>query len=150
MIRLAVGLALALTVLGAVQAQASNDDARNAMARKDCARGTFSDYYLQGKGGDPPSDYRGPVYKLSQDYPPQLPPIEDCPWLKIPFKNGGPVDPATYLKTLLDYGLEGNVPVDFYVERNTTRRWYSLPWMDWNTEVAFDWPGRMGVNSCMD
>jgi hypothetical protein len=79
MTRLAVGLALVFAVLGAIPAQASDDDTRNAMARKDCVRGTFHDYYLHGQGGDPPSDYRGPVYKLSQDYPSQLPPIEDYP-----------------------------------------------------------------------
>src|SRR3954453_11731016 len=144
MTRLAVGLILVFTGLGGMPAPASDDDTRNAMARKDCVRGTFHDYYLQGQGGAPPSGYGGPVYKLSQDYPSRLPPTEDYPWLKIPFRNGGPVDPAAYLKTLLDYGLEGNVPIDFYVERNTPRRWYSMPWMDWNTEVAADWPGTDG------
>src|SRR5689334_20217704 len=86
---------------------ASDDAVRNSLARKDCIRGKFKDYYLQGQGGDPAADYKGKVFKLSQDYPAQLPPAEDHPWLKIPFKNGGPADPQAYLQALLDYGLHG-------------------------------------------
>ena len=107
-------------------------------------RGHFRDYHLQGQGGDPPADYAGRVFKLSQDYPNRLPPMEDYPWLKIAFKDGGPVDPRAYLQALLDYGLAGNVDVDFYVEDNRLRKWYGMPWMDWNTEVASDWPGTDG------
>ena len=109
-------------------AAATDDAVRNSLARTDCKRGTFKDYYLQGEGGDPPLDYKGRVYKLSQDYPSQLPPKEAYPWLKIAFKDGGPVDPNAYLRALLDYGLEGNVAVDFYVEDNKTRKWYGAPW----------------------
>ena len=122
----------------------ADDEARNAAAHKDCVRGKFQDYYLQGRGGDPTADYKGRVYKLSQDYPSQLPPKEAYPWLKIEFRNGGPVDPRAYLQALLEYGLEGNIPVDFRVEDNKVRKWYGMPWMDWNTEVASDWPGTDG------
>ena len=45
---------------------------------------------------------------------------------------------------MLDYGLAGNVDVDFYVEDNKLRKWYGMPWMDWNTEAASDWPGTDG------
>jgi hypothetical protein len=123
---------------------ASDDATRNQLAKKDCVRGKFKDYYLQGQGGDPPASYRGRVFKLSQSYPDQLPPQEKYPWLNIEFKNGGPVDPRAYLQALLDYGLEGNVEVDFYVEDNKRRKWYGIPWMDWNTEVVSDWPGTDG------
>jgi hypothetical protein len=129
---------------GARTAFASDDAVRNGMARKDCVRGKFKDYYLQGRGGDPSVDYKGKIFRLSQDYPVQLPPAEAYPWLKIDFKDGGPVDPKAYLQALLDYGLEGNVDVDFYVQGNKVRKWYGLPWMDWNTEVASDWPGTDG------
>jgi hypothetical protein len=125
-------------------ALASDDAVRNQLARKDCVRATFKDYYLQGQGGDPPGSYTGRVFKLSQDYPSQLSPMENYPWLKIDFKNGGPVDPRAYLQALLDYGLEGNIGADFYVEDNKVRKWYGMPWMDWNTEVAADWPGTDG------
>ncbi|WP_246317324.1 hypothetical protein [Hyphomicrobium methylovorum] len=125
-------------------ASASSDAVRNQLARTDCVRGKFKDYYLQDQGGNPPVSYKGRVFKLSQNYPNQLPPKENYPWLKIPFKDGGPVDARAYLQAMLDYGLEGNIEVDFYVEDNKTRRWYGAPWMDWNTEVASDWPGTDG------
>jgi hypothetical protein len=125
-------------------ASASDDKTRNELAQKDCVRGKFKDYYLQGQGGDPPANYKGRVFKLSQNYPVELAPEENYPWLKIDFKDGGPVDPRAYLQALLDYGLEGNVGVEFYVEDNKTRKWYGMPWMDWNTEVASDWPGTDG------
>ncbi len=47
--------------------------------------------------------------------------------LKIPFKDGGPVDPKAYLQALLEYGLEGNIDADFYVQNNKTRKWYGAP-----------------------
>ncbi len=142
--------ALALSCLGASlllgsgAARANDDVVRNQLANKSCVRGAFKDYYRQGQGGDPGPGYAGRVFKLSQDYPNELPPMEDYPWLKIDFKNGGPADPRAYLQALLDYGLEGNVAVDFYVEDNKVRKWYGTPWMDWNTEVASDWPGTDG------
>ena len=142
----AAGIAL-FAILGIIAppaALASSDEARNANARQDCVRGQYKDYYLQGQGGDPAPDYKGRVFKLSQDYPDQLPPKEDYPWLAIDFKDGAPIDPKAYLEALLTYGLEGNIEADFYVEDNKIRRWYGMPWMDWNTEVAADWPGTDG------
>jgi hypothetical protein len=132
------------TMLGSGAAFATSDAVRNQLAKKDCVLGKFKDYYRQGQGGDPPAGYTGRVYKLSQSYPSQLPPMENYPWLKIGFKDGGPVNPRAYLQAMLDYGLEGNVEVDFYVEDNKKRKWYGIPWMDWNTEVAADWPGTDG------
>ncbi|HZM08161.1 MAG TPA: hypothetical protein VFC11_06880 [Methylocella sp.] len=131
-------------IFGGEAAFATEDAVRNQLARKDCVRGKFKDFYLQGQGGEPPASYTGRVFKLSQNYPNQLPPMEDYPWLKIGFKNGGPIDPGAYLQALLDYGLEGNVEANFYVEDNKVRKWYGMPWMDWNTEVAYDWPGTDG------
>src|SRR5665213_1275966 len=112
---LSAGLCLAyLGLLAAPNTAFASDDAiRNKLARQDCVRGKFKDYYLQGRGGDPAPDYKGRVFKLSQNYPTQLPPKESYPWEKIAFKNGGPVDPEAYLQALLAYGLEGNIGVDF-------------------------------------
>jgi hypothetical protein len=141
---LALSLLAASVVLGSGAADATGDSVRNLLASKNCVRGKFKDYHLQGQGGDPPAGYEGRVFKLSQDYPSLLPPMENYPWLKIGFENGGPVDPRAYLRALLDYGLDGNVEVDFYVEDNKARRWYGMPWMDWNTEVVSDWPGTDG------
>jgi hypothetical protein len=139
-----IALSLGLAVVALESAAASDDATRNQFAAENCVRGKFKDYYLQGAGGDPSVDYKGRVFKLSQDYPDRLPPMEHYPWLKIPFKDGGPVDPEAYLRALLAYGLEGNVEVDFHVEDNKIRKWYGMPWMDWNTEVASDWPGTDG------
>lgn len=137
-------LTLACVTSFAGLAAASDDAGRDQHATKDCVRGAYKDYYLQGQGGDPPAGYTGRVFKLSQNYPTALPPMEKYPWLKIAFKDGGPVDPEGYLRALLAYGLEGNVDVDFYVEDNKVRHWYGIPWMDWNTEVTADWPGTDG------
>jgi hypothetical protein len=134
----------AATTFGTGAAFATSDAVRNQLARQDCVRGKFKDYYRQGEGGDPPAGYAGRVYKLPQNFPNQLPPMENYPWLKIAFKDGGPVNPRAYLQALLDYGLDGNVEVDFYVEDNKKRKWYGMPWMDWNTEVTADWPGTDG------
>ena len=148
--RIRLCLLAALSFLGAgamlkpAAANATDDALRNRLANKDCVRGNLKDYHLQRQGGDPPAGYAGRVFKLGQDYPNQLPPVEEYPWLKIDFKDGGPVDPRAYLQALLDYGLAGNVDVDFYVEDNKLRKWYGMPWMDWNTEVASDWPGTDG------
>src|SRR5664279_3087267 len=79
-------------IFGGEAAFATEDAVRNQLARKDCVRGKFKDFYLQGQGGEPPASYTGRVFKISQNYPNQLPPMEDYPWLKIGFKNGGPID----------------------------------------------------------
>src|ERR1700722_9568068 len=75
-------LAFAGVLTGSGTALASDDAVRNTMARKDCVRGKFKDYYLQGRGGDPSANYKGRVFKLSQDYPTDLPSEEAYPWLK--------------------------------------------------------------------
>jgi len=104
--RTLVALTLFLISTGAIlcpkPSLATDDAVRDELAKKDCKRGKFNDYYLQGRGGDPAGDYAGRVFKLSQDYPSQLSPMEKYPWLKISFKNGGPVDPEAYLRALLD------------------------------------------------
>ncbi len=141
---LCLPLVATLVLAGGTHAVASSDQVRNAHAKQGCVRGKFKDYYLQGQAGDPPASYKGRVFKLSQNYPNKLPPKENYPWLAVKFKHGGPVNPKAYLKALLKYGLEGNVKVDFYVEDNKVRHWYAMPWMDWNTEVAADWPGTDG------
>lgn len=143
--RLAVAAALLLAALAAAGAASASPDAlRNQHAKQDCRRGAFKDYHLQGAGGDPGPGYRGRVFKLSQDYPDSLPPKEDYPWSAIAFEDGGPVDPEAFLAALLAYGLEGNVAADFYAEDNAVRAWYHMPWMDWNSEIAADWPGTDG------
>jgi hypothetical protein len=53
---------------------------------------------------------------------------QSCP----PARWGKCSDAIRGNKALLDCGLEGNVPVDFYLQNNSIRNRYSSPWMDWN------------------
>jgi hypothetical protein len=81
---------------------ATEDAVRNQLARKDCVRGKFKDFYLQGQGGSrPPATPAG--FSSSVRI------------IQTSFKNGGPIAGA-YLQALLDYGLEGNVEANFYIE----------------------------------
>lgn len=69
--------------------------------------------------------WTGPEFKLRQDYPTTVPPAERYPWKAFAPKT----QPLEYIKAALAYALEGNVAVDWQVERNTTRNWYHVPWM---------------------
>ncbi len=73
----------------------------------------------------PPAGWNGPVFKLSQDYPDTMPAADVRPWEKF--------DPRTqyleYLKSVLAYGYEGNIEVDFVVQNNAVRKWYHAPWL---------------------
>lgn len=76
-------------------------------------------------GYPPPADWAGPVFSLSQAYPPGPPPPEEQPWRDIDFKTDG----FRYLRAVLDYAVEGNVEVDWNVASNAVRPWYHAPWM---------------------
>ena len=65
------------------------------------------------------------TFELSQDYPDSYDTNEAKPWEKIDFTKNY----DTYLKTVLAYCMEGNVEVDFKVQNNPVRKWYSAPWM---------------------
>ncbi len=80
---------------------------------------------------DPPPGWSGPVFKLSQAYPPAKPALEPTakrPWVKLDFKN--PSQARSYLQAVLDYCLAGNTPDGFVnVAVNPTRKWYHAPWL---------------------
>jgi hypothetical protein len=82
--------------------------------------GVFPDY-----GYRPPSDWIEPTFRLSQDYPDQIPNKQDYPWEKVDFRTA----PEEYLQAVIDYCFEGNVEVDFNPEKNSTRKWYHAPWL---------------------
>lgn len=73
----------------------------------------------------PPPGWKGPVFKLRQDYPATAPPSEVLPWDTIDPKN----DPVAYARAVLKYVYEGNIDVDWQVEQNKVRNWYHAPWM---------------------
>ncbi len=65
------------------------------------------------------------TFELSQDYPTSYDANDEKPWLEHDFKT----DYSGYLKSVLSYCMEGNVEVDFSVQDNKVRKWYSAPWM---------------------
>ncbi|WP_157778625.1 hypothetical protein [Massilia violaceinigra] len=71
-----------------------------------------------------PAGWKGPVFKLSQDYPVALP-QEALPWQAIDPTN----EPEQYAKTVYSYVLEGNIQADWDVGNNKVRKWYHAPWM---------------------
>jgi hypothetical protein len=79
----------------------------------------------------PPTGWTGPVFKLSQNYPPTLPalePLSKRKWRNFDFKN--PAQAPQYLKAVLDYCLEGNTANNFAdVSQNPVRLWYHAPWL---------------------
>jgi len=75
--------------------------------------------------GQPLPGWTGPVFKLRQDYPSSLPAAGSLPWKQHDFET----QPVAYLQSVLAYALEGNVEVDFQVEKNRVRDWYHAPWM---------------------
>ncbi len=72
-----------------------------------------------------PSDYKGRVFSLSQNYPQSLIVEKELPWKKYGFKT----QPEKYLKAVLGYCFAGNIETDWDVEKNSVRRWYGTPWM---------------------
>lgn len=72
----------------------------------------------------PPPGFKN-TFSLSQDYPTTYDANAAQPWTKIDFKT----DFKGYLETVLDYCMEGNLEVDFDVEKNKVRKWYETPWM---------------------
>jgi hypothetical protein len=75
----------------------------------------------------PLAGWSGPVFQLSQDYPSEKPTAEEYPWKKWDFKTQW----KEYMRSVLDYCLEGNTEVDWVVQHNKVRRWYHAPWMHW-------------------
>jgi hypothetical protein len=112
----AVGIALAGAALPTTRA-------------KDAAKSFPSFEPSQG----PPTGWKGPVFKLSQDYPGKVPKGEALPWMKYDFRT----QPREYLMALRAYAYEGNInrgrdaagnTLDWAVLSNPVRRWYHMPW----------------------
>jgi hypothetical protein len=86
--------------------------------------GTFADSHDQV-----PPNWRGNVFRLSQDFPASDPskadPAPTYPWQQYDFRT----QPGQYIKAVYDYVQEGNRDVDWVVQNNAVRRWYHAPWM---------------------
>ena len=73
----------------------------------------------------PPSDWIGPIFEPSFDFPNTMPASEARPWEQIDFT----AEPERYLNTVLDYVFEGQDPNSWRVQDNSVRHWYPVPWM---------------------
>jgi hypothetical protein len=116
------GLVLAMSLLCGVQADSPRPSAQNNPGQQ-----PFADFvYLP-----PPSQYTGRVFKLSQQYPAELPPKERIPeFFKIDFKTQW----REYLLAARDYCYAGNVTPGGDVENDwriadaNPPRWFHMPW----------------------
>lgn len=72
-----------------------------------------------------PAGWTGPVFQLSQSYPKQLDSIDRMPWKSVDFVQ----KPQQYVEQVYRYVLEGNVDVNWVVQKNKVRKWYHAPWM---------------------
>jgi len=95
----------------------------------------------------PPPGWTGPTFTLRQDYPSVLPTPESYPWKQ--FNPQSSSESLQYLRSVLQYVLEGNIEVDWQVEQNHLHDWYHAPWMhhvDFGREFVHgltrerDWP----------
>ncbi len=101
--------------------------------------GVFPDF-----GYAPPkSEYSGPPFQLSQDYPKAPPGASSMPaffqHLPKTFSN----DFETwrpYMEEVKKYCLEGNTEIGWKVQNNKIRRWYHMPWQHYGPN------GREGIS----
>jgi hypothetical protein len=81
----------------------------------------------------PPPGYTGPVFKLSYDYPQQLPPPEsNPPWIRA--LGGKPIsadNAIAYVRALKDYISSDmrTLMLDYPHWDAAQRKWYDLPWL---------------------
>ena len=68
------------------------------------------------------------VFKLSQDYPKNLPKSPLPKFYSIDYKTNW----REYLLSVRDYCFEGNTNVDFRVENNNVRNWYHMPFQHYS------------------
>src|SRR3954451_20040823 len=101
---------------------------------------------FQDTAKGPPPGWKGPVFKLSRNYPTSLPAqCAECTWLQADVNFGAQFPPPEgnswssgkwdeYLKRILDYVKQGqdpqlgNVP-GFQINVAGKTRWFNVPWM---------------------
>jgi hypothetical protein len=98
----------------------------------------FPDYGFMAS----PAEYSGEVFHLSQDFPTAKPDGKKLPafFAKLP-KNFTPdfAGWREYMMAVREYCFEGNLEVDWRVEKNTARKWYHMPWQHYGAT------GREGI-----
>jgi len=106
----------------------------------DTCVGPYASYWGDATNTPPPGAAH--VFRLSQAFPKQLPPLAEQPWLAAnPFSATTLAQRGTesskYVHAILEYIFEGNVgsapsETDFDICRNPVRPWFHVPWMDAN------------------
>ena len=82
-----------------------------------------------------PTEYNGRVFELSDNFPKEIPQQDEGvkKILTIDFKT----DWEKYLLAVQEYAFEGNASTDyenaFFLEDNTKRSWFHVPWQHWGT-----------------
>jgi len=101
-----------------------------------------SDEAFLDSADTPPPGWKGPRFKLSRDYPKQMPACA-APWLKrkVSFSETGANwdDLRAYIQDIVDYVKEGqdpNLPDEsgWQVRVNQETRWFHVPWMAYDRE----------------
>jgi hypothetical protein len=90
-----------------------------------------------------PSKYTGEPFRLSQDYPATKPDGTKLPAFFAKMPKGFTTDFTgwrEYMMAIRDYCFEGNLEVDWRVEKNKARRWYHIPWQHYGET------GREGIH----
>ncbi len=87
--------------------------------------GTYPDY-----GYAPPDSYTGAKFVLSQSYPTTPPKGEPPAFFKmLPTKQDSNFENwRAYMAAAKSYCLEGNVDVNWDVQKNKVRQWFHMPW----------------------
>lgn len=118
---------LSINSLGAVALMAfwgAQQGSAQVAVKCNLANGPFCNSMISA-----PPEWKGPLFKLSQDYPEKALP-DNVPWTDI-----DPAwEPDKYAMAVLSYFYEGNIRSDveqsFKPELNPVRRWYHAPWLD--------------------
>lgn len=85
----------------------------------------------------PPAGWKGPVFKLSHDYPKEMPPCK-APWLQRQVSFSGSETNwnawRAYVQDIVDYmkdGQDPNLPDEtgWQTRINNETRWFHVPWM---------------------
>jgi hypothetical protein len=74
-----------------------------------------------------PSEYSGPFFELSQNYPTAEPPKSQLPPF---FHTNFRTEWRKYMMEVRKYCLAGNTEADWLGEKNPVRPWYNMPWQD--------------------
>lgn len=103
---------------------------------------TPADVAFRNSADSAPDGWKGPLFKLSKDYPKDKPNC-DAPWLKrnVDFKNPNPKwsDWEPYIQDIVNYVREGQNPnlpdeTGWNSSVNNETRWFHVPWMAYDGE----------------